>query len=165
MQFSKDSFYMSLRSRLATLNPARTVTIAGITRPAVVVIENEPVTSAVPAPETFYLNFGSARVVPETQAAKRPMLALDCAISYRTSGASANANVDRGRTLAQLDLEVLQICSPPSTPKQDFTGASPVSLGTQVLWERPQLGEVQAVASGLRRTAKTTIFFYPEMDI
>ncbi len=36
MQFAKDSFYMALRERLASLNPQRTVTLNGATRPAVV---------------------------------------------------------------------------------------------------------------------------------
>jgi hypothetical protein len=92
------------------------------------------------------------------------MLALDCEISYRTAGSAANLSVDRGRTLAQLDLELLQIMSPPSTPKIDFTGPLPITLGTQVLWERPELGKIEIVGPELHRTATTTIYFFPEMD-
>jgi hypothetical protein len=40
MQGAKDSFYMALRSRLAVLNPARTMVIDGVTVPAIVVREN-----------------------------------------------------------------------------------------------------------------------------
>ena len=35
MQFAKDSFFLALQTRLAGLNPARTVTINGATVPAV----------------------------------------------------------------------------------------------------------------------------------
>ena len=86
MQFTKDSFYMALRTRLATINPLRTVTIEGAVRPAVVMTEAEPVTSAPPQTEVFYLSFGPAQIVAATRAARRPMLALDCEISYRTAG-------------------------------------------------------------------------------
>ena len=164
MQFAKDSFYMALRTRLATVNPLRTITMDGVVRPAVVMTEAEAVTSAAPLTETFYLSFGPAQVVAETRAARRPMLALACEISYRTAGSAANLSVDRGRTLAQLDLELLQIMSPPSTAKTDFTGPLPITLGTQVLWERPHFGKVELVGAELRRTAATTINFFPEMD-
>jgi hypothetical protein len=164
MQFAKDSFYMALRTRLATVNPLRTVTIDGAVRPAVVMTEAEPVTSAPPQTETFYLSFGPAQVVVATRAARRPMLALDCEISYRTAGSATNLSVDRGRTLTQLDLELLQIMSPPLTIKTDFTGPLPITLGTQVLWERPELGKIEVVGPELRRTATTTIYFFPEVD-
>ena len=48
MQSAKDSFYIALRGRLAALNPQRAVFLDGATRPAIVVCENEPLTSAAP---------------------------------------------------------------------------------------------------------------------
>ena len=165
MQFSQDSFYMALRNRLAVVNPQRMVTVEGVSRPAVVVTADEPATPAWPATETFYLVFGPARPVATTASCRRPMLAMDCAITYRTAGTTPNLGVDRGRLLAQLDLELLQICSPPSTSKQNFTVTPAANLGTQVLWERPHLEPVEVLPGELRRTAKTTIFFYPEMDV
>lgn len=164
MQFTKDSFYMALRSRLVVVNPLRTVTIAGVVRPAVYVVENEPLTAAAPPAECFAIIFGGAQAVSEMSSAKRPLIALECEVAYRTAGTSANSNTDRGRTLAALDLELLQICVPPNTPKQNFSVTPTVALGTEVLWQRPQLGAVQQVGDELRRTGKTTIFFYPEMD-
>src|SRR5579864_3546360 len=163
MQFAKDSFYMALRSRLAVVNPLRTVTIAGVVRPAVYVVENEPLTAAAPPTECFAITFGGAQAVPEMSGAKRPLIALECEIAYRTAGTSAG--VDRGRTLAALDLELLQICAPPSTPKQNFAVTPVVALGTELLWQRPQLGAAQSAGDELRRIAKTTLFFYPEMDL
>ena len=63
MQFTKDTFYMALRTRLAALNPQRTVTIEGALRPAVIVVEDEPATTAPPFTECFYLTFGAAQAV------------------------------------------------------------------------------------------------------
>ena len=164
MQFSKDSFYIALRSRLAVVNPARTVTIQGVVRPAVYVAENEPLIAAAPPAECFAITFGGAHAVAEMAGAKRPLIALECQIAYRTAGSAPNLSTDRGRTLAALDLELLQICAPPSAAKQNYSVTPSILLGTQVLWQRPQLGAVQEVGDELRRTAKTTIFFYPEMD-
>ena len=62
MQFTKDSFYMALQQRLAALNPQRTITLSGATRPAVVVAENELVIPIVPLPEAFYIEWGAAQV-------------------------------------------------------------------------------------------------------
>lgn len=41
MQNAKDTFYLTLRDRLAALNPGRTVQVRGALRPAIVVAENE----------------------------------------------------------------------------------------------------------------------------
>ena len=41
MQNAKDTFYEVLRSRLAALNASRTVVVRNITRPGVMVEENE----------------------------------------------------------------------------------------------------------------------------
>lgn len=41
MQNAKDSFYMALRTRLATINPERTVLLRGTVRPGILVEEAE----------------------------------------------------------------------------------------------------------------------------
>src|SRR5437588_9868903 len=164
MHCSNGSFYLPLRSRLATVDPARTITLDGAVRPAVYVVENEVVLAASPPSEAFAIFFGAARVVETSGGTRRPLLALDCDISYQTAGSNASLNTDRGRTLAALDLELLQICSPPYAAKQNFTVTPTVSLGTQILWQRPDLGAIEVAGNQLRRTAKTTLFFYPEVD-
>jgi len=165
MQFAKDSFYVALRDRLAALNPARVVYLDGANRPAVIVAENQAPGSTVPFDNTFYLRWGAARVVASTQRARRPLMALDCVLSYRTSGTADNSFADRGRTLAALDLELLSIASPGATAKQDFSQAPVLDLGTKVLWRRPQLGDAEVVGSELRRLAALAIFFFPEVDL
>ena len=165
MQFAKDSFYIALRDRLAALNPARVVYLDGASRPAVIVAENQAPGSIVPFDNAFYLRWGAARVSASTQHARRPLLALDCVLSYRTSGTEDNSFSDRGRTLATLDGELLSICSPGVTAKQDFSQAPVVDLGTKVLWRRPQLSDAEVVGSELRRLAALTILFFPEGDL
>ena len=41
MQNAKDTFYVTLQSRLAALNPARTIVVRGVVRPGTLVEENE----------------------------------------------------------------------------------------------------------------------------
>ena len=41
MQNAKDTFYITLRTRLATVNPSRTMTLRAVTRPGILVQEAE----------------------------------------------------------------------------------------------------------------------------
>jgi len=187
MQSAKDSFYVALRDRLATLNPQRTVFLDGVTRPAVIVVENEYITAAGPLPEAFYLGWGTAQPVGPMRNGQPPLVGLECTISYWTGGSAANQGVDRGRVLAQLDSELLAICSPPSVTQCDYTQTPPANLGSNVLWTLPELRmktqtQLQGTAPTwtvmgdqlvgspsdsvpvirLERAASLTIFFYPE---
>src|SRR5947209_6323424 len=114
MQFTKDTFYITLRDRLAALNPQRMITLNGVTRPAVVAAENEAVIPVKPLPDAFYIEWGVAHAVPPM--GDRAVFALECVISYHTFG-TAESGVDRGRTLGALDTELITICQPASAPK------------------------------------------------
>jgi hypothetical protein len=140
MQFAKDSFYVALRDRLAAINPSRTVYLDGALRPAVVVAENEQITAGGPLPNVFYLAWGGARAVAAWEQARRPMLALDCTVSYWTAGTPDQQGVDRGRLKAALDSEFLRMCSPRWVRKRDYTQSPPTDLGSAIYWTRPQLG-------------------------
>ena len=48
MQNAKDSFYMALRTRLATINPERTILLRGAVRPGILVEEAEAPFSQLP---------------------------------------------------------------------------------------------------------------------
>src|SRR5256885_12039562 len=85
MQFTKDTFYLTLRNRLAALNPARVITLNGVTRPAVVAAENEAVIPVKPLPDAFYIEWGAAQAMPQ-QLGDRAMFLLECLISYHTFG-------------------------------------------------------------------------------
>jgi len=169
MQFAKDSFYMALRERLSSLNPQRVVTMNGVTRPALIVAENEAVVPVEPLPDAFYLVWGPATIGPR-QTGNNPLIELECTISYHTFG-TVESGVDRGRTLAKLDSELLSICQPPQTPKLDFTQAPSVDLGTKIFWTMPELGEVSGIIAHdktnkrvrLERKARLKLFFFPEV--
>src|SRR6266480_3470112 len=112
MQFAKDSFFLALQQRLAGLNPARTVTLNGATVPAVLVVENLPPSPAGPLQNTFYIEWGKAELVG-VHTGSAPVMSLEVFISYYTAG-TVQSMVDRGRMLAQLDDELLNICQPPN---------------------------------------------------
>jgi hypothetical protein len=175
MQFAKDSFYMALRDRLAALNPERTVTVNGVSRPAVIVAENEVVVPVEPLPDTFYIEWGAAQVLDQPTGS-RALMVMDCAISHHTFG-TVESGVDRGRTLAALDMELTAICRPPRTSKQDFSQTPSVELGSNVFWTMPQLGAVsgslgarqetlpaQSQSTRLERRAQLKVFFFSEVN-
>jgi hypothetical protein len=175
MQFTKDSFYMTLLERLVSLNPLQTITLNGTTRPAIVVAENELVIPVPPLADAFYIEWGAAQTVPR-QTGSRGLMEMECVISYHTFG-TVESGVDRGRTLGKLDMELLSICQPLRTAKRDYTQSPSVDLGTSILWTPPILSKVSgsdaAKTEGLprgnegvrlERSASLKIFFFPEVS-
>lgn len=175
MQFTKDSFYMTLRGRLATVNPSRVIAPDGTTRPAIVVAENELVIPVKPLPDTFYLEWGAAQPVAQ-QMGQRAIYALECVISYHTFG-TTDSGTDRGRTLASLDTDLLNITQPGYAPKCDYTQTPPTGLGTNIVWSVVQFGKVVGSEAGrnealprgssgvrLERAATVKVFFFTEVD-
>lgn len=175
MQFTKDTFYITLRDRLAALNSSRMITLNGVTRPAVVVAENESVIPVKPLPDAFYIEWGAVQSVGP-QIGDRAIFSLECLISYHTFG-SAESGVDRGRGLAGLDTELISICQPATAPKLDYTQSPPRNLGTSIVWNTPQLGKVVGseaprtealprATTGVRleRAASLKVFFFSEIN-
>lgn len=167
MQFAKDSFYVALRDRLGIVNPSRTVAVNGATRPAVLVVENEPATATPLLANAFHLEWTSLAGALGQDSAKRSLLALSCSIRYGTSG-TLDGGVDRGRVMAALDRELLEICSPGRTTKLDYTQTTPADLGSNVIWTKPQLKPVETdrkTGMLLVRNAELTVFFFPEVNL
>jgi len=173
MQYTKDSFYMTLLERLQAQYSQQTITLNGVTRPPLVVAENEMVVPVVPVPDAFYIEWGPVQVL---QTGSRALLSMDCIISYHTFG-SVQSGVDRGRTLASLDMELLAICQPPWTEKRDYTQAPSVDLGTAICWTQPSFGKVaggeaprnEGLPQGnegvrLERTATLRVIFFSEVN-
>lgn len=158
MQFAKDSFYLTLRDRLAALNPERKVVIDGIERPAVLVAENEPQNAGPPLPNAYYLAWGPPRVVPGSETAARPLMMTECRASYRVGTVMMGA-VDRGRGLSTLDTDLLCLLTPPRTAKLDTTKTPPVPTGTYMFWGRVEFGDG---ADGFDRAATLPVFFFTE---
>ena len=158
MQFTKDTFYLALRDRLATLDPERMVVIDGVERPAVLVVENEPVTAAPALPNAYYLTWGPPRIVPGSENIARPLMTMQCRASYCV-GTLMAGEVDRGRLLSALDTELLCLLIPPRTPKLDATSTPPMPTGTYVFWGGVEFGEG---TGEFDRSATLPIFFFAE---
>jgi len=91
---------------------------------------------------------------------------------------SGEAGTDRGRRLATLDEELLAICRPGWTAKCDYTQSPKVELGTNLMWNPPELGETEAVGDApaswrkaraiagarLQRLANMSIYFFAETE-
>jgi len=161
MQPTKDSFYVALRDRLVAVDPNRTVTLDGATRPAIAVIENEPPTGAPLLCDAFYLRWGNAK--PAALAAGS-LMAMECTISYCTKGSVQNASLDRGRDLASLDNDLLAMCWPPQTAKYDYSSGAPVALGSTIFWTQPVLNAAKNTPPYVGRDVTVTVFFYPEVS-
>ena len=130
-------------------------------------MENELPRTAPPEPDVFYLRWGAVRAVKGSLSAYRPLMALECAITYVADGTDVTAQ-DRGRQLSALDLELLQICAPPRAPKCDHSVTPPAALGTMIFWGTPEFDDVETTndqGGELRRTARLSIFFFPEVDV
>ncbi|MGZ4816874.1 MAG: hypothetical protein ACXVZV_15780 [Terriglobales bacterium] len=156
MQFAKDSFYVALRDRLATVNPERKVTVDGVERPAVLVAENEG--SLIGVENAFVLTWGEARPVGNGTS----LMKMTCAIDYTTSGADGT-NGDRGRLLGTLDGELLASSQPPRVQKTNYTMIPPQSLGTVMFWTDLEFDEPKDHQDRISRTARATVYFYSEV--
>jgi hypothetical protein len=162
VQSTKDTFLLTLRQRLAALNPARAVFLDGAQQPAVVAAENQPATAALPLPRVFYLRWGAVRAVAAGLAGSaQPLLALECAITYAAED-DAESGATRGRMLSELDRELLRICVPPHAAKLDATQEPPAALPSRIVWQTPELGDAAPAGAALERTARVTVFAFAE---
>lgn len=158
MQDAKDSFYVALRSRLATINPERTVMLRGCNRPGILVEEAEASQGQLPS-DVFVLRWQGMGVDRELPAA---MVALECEILYQTCGHQGFGGLDRGRSLSCMDEELISMLHPSHTPKMNYSATPPAAKLTQVFWEEPMFGPVQVQRDGLSRTAKVMVYSYEE---
>jgi hypothetical protein len=160
MQNAKDTFYITLQTRLATLNPARTIVLRGIVRPGTLVDENELPTALIPT-DAFRLQWTKLQV---TSASPLPWIALECSILYATDGATASGGMDRGRALAAMDAELAAaLAQPPhAVPKLNYTTTPPAQMATNIFWANPIFGETKALDERLARTTTVQVFAYQE---
>jgi hypothetical protein len=160
MQNARDTFYVTLRDRLAAVNPARTMVVRGVTRPGLVVEENELASAYEPA-NVFRLQWTGLKV---DTAGALPLAAMGCEIRYATDGNAGNGGMDRGRLLATMDRELAATisASPQSVGKMDYSAAPPVALGTNVFWGDVVFGAVVVNGERLERVATVEVFCYQE---
>ena len=158
MQNAKDSFYVALRSRLAALNPDRTVLVRGTVRPGIVVEEAEALFGQALSNAFMirWLGLGA-----DTDIASM-MLAQECEISYSTTGTQAFGGLDRGRMLSTMDRELLQILQPFSTPKMDYSIEPPAPKQTQVFWDEPMFAPITVQRDRIGRSVRVMVYSYQE---
>jgi hypothetical protein len=142
MQNAKDTFYLMLHSRLAALNPARTIAIRGVVRPGILVDENELSTTSVSL-DVFRMDWTALEVDSE---GPLPMVTMECSIRYATDGDPGNGGMDRGRLLAVMDAELAAAlgAEPHSAAKMNYSAATAGLL--QLLWERMCSGRIRYLA-------------------
>ena len=158
MENAKNTFYVTLRNRLAVLNPGRTVVIRGLVRPGILVEENEVVTAVLP-PDVFVLRWTKAQADPWLP---MTMAQMECEIVYATDGNADNAGMDRGRMLAAMDAELVGMLAPNSVVKTNY-GVSPAAvMQTSVFWSSAVYGPVKANHERLERVAAVQVFSYQE---
>lgn len=158
MQNAKDSFYMALRTRLAVLNPERTVLLRSALRPGILVEEAEA-SAAQPAPDVFvlrWLGFGADMELSSVMAAE------ECEIVYGTSGSQAFGGLDRGRMLSTMDEELLAMLQPFQTPKINYSVQPATSMQSRVFWDEPTFASISVQRDRLSRSVKVMVYSYQE---
>lgn len=160
MQNAKDTFYTTLRDRLAAVNPGRTMVVRGVTRPAVLVEENELASDVVPV-DAFRLRWVGLKV---DASSALPLVTMECEIHYATDGSSGNGGMDRGRLLAAMDAELATALSevPHRAAKENYSAAPPVTMATNVFWGDATFGAVTVTDERLERVAAVEVFCYQE---
>ena len=158
MQNAKDSFYMALRTRLAAINPDRTILLRGALRPGILVEEAEAPYAQLPN-DVFvlrWLGMGVEVNLPATMAAE------ECEVIYQTCGTEAFGGLDRGRQLSGMDEELVAMLQPFQTPKMNYAVQPAAAMLTQVFWDEPVFAPVVVLRDRLTRTAKIVVYSYQE---
>jgi hypothetical protein len=166
MQNARDTFYVTLRDRLAAVNPARTVVLRGVTRPGVLVEENELASATMPV-NAFCLQWAGVSIDAQSSL---PLVTMVCQIRYATDGDSGNGGMDRGRLLSGMDAELVAALStgPHHATKMNYIGAAggsglaPVAMATNVFWNDVTFGAVVVDGERLERVATVEVFSYQE---
>lgn len=158
MQNAKDTFYITLRSRLATVNPERTMTLRSVVRPGIFVQDAEA-PMAQPPLDAFSLSWTGLSADLQLPAI---LAQMTCELRYSTAGTQVNAGLDRGRTLEEMDYEVLKVLYPYSAQKVNYALNPPAAMATMVFWAEPEFGPIVTLRDRLSRTAKVTVFAFQE---
>jgi hypothetical protein len=108
MQNAKDSFYMALRTRLAAINPERTILLRGAVRPGILVEEAEGAFQSA-SQRCVCLRWLGLGVDMDLGSA---MAAEQCEIVYQTCGTQSFGGLDRGRSLSEMDEELMAMVQP-----------------------------------------------------
>ena len=158
MQNAKDSFYMALRTRLAAINPERTILLRGTVRPGILVEEAESSPGQLPN-DVFVLRWMELGVDTDLGST---MAAIGCEILYQTCGTQSFGGLDRGRVLSEMDEELMAMLAECYTPKLNYTATPPSPMLTRVFWDEPGFGTITIQRDRLGRSAKVMVYSYQE---
>ena len=158
MQNAKDSFYMALRTRLAAINPERTILLRGTVRPGILVEEAEAPFSKLPD-DVFVLRWLALGI--DTNLVST-MAAAECEVLYQTCGTQSFGGLDRGRALSEMDEELVAMLQPYYTPKLNFLATPPATMLTQVFWDEAAFTPIATQRDLLSRSAKVVVYSYQE---
>ncbi len=159
-QNAKDTFYTTLRDRLAVLNAERTTLIRGATRPAVLVEENEIAAGPGPvANETFVLRW-TEHAVDTSEAV--PLVRGRCEIRYAVAGSAELAGMDRGRVMEAMDVELAGMLHPQQVLKLAYSSGAAVAMGTTVFWSDAAYGPVKISADRVVQAVTVDVFAWKE---
>jgi hypothetical protein len=158
MQNAKDTFYITLRTRLAAVNPARTMLLRAVTRPGILVADAEA-PMMQPTLDAFTLAWTALAADQQLPAI---LAQMTCEIQYATAGTQNNAGLDRGRALEEMDYEVLRLLYPYSAQKMNYTQTPAAPMETMIFWSEPEFGPAVALRDRLSRTVKVTVFAFQE---
>ena len=165
MQSLKDTFYLMLRDRVAMGNEARLVVVRGVSRPGVVVVENE-----LPGASVAGISLADAYCLRWTllgvdNLGALPLTGMTCEIRYATDGTAGNGGMDRGRALAEMDAELNAALTqqPTSVPKMMVVAgqtSATAADGTNVFWGDVAFGPAVVQGERMERTATVEVFGY-----
>ena len=158
MQNAKDTFYVTLRTRLATVNPARMMMLRAVTRPGILVTEAEAPT-AQPLLDAFALTWTGLQPDLHLPAI---LVQMTCEIRYATAGTASSAGLDRGRALEEMDYELLKILHPYAAQKRNYTVTPAAAMNTAIFWSDPEFGPAVAERDRMSRVVKLTVFAFQE---
>jgi hypothetical protein len=158
MQNAKDSFYVALRTRLATINPLRTILLRGTVRPGILVEEAEAPFTQAPS-DVFILRWLGLGVDMDLGST---MAVEECEILYQTYGTQAFGGLDRGRALSEMDEELIAMVQPFYTQKYNYTSQTPTAMLTQVFWDEPGFSPLVTQRDLISRSAKVMVYSYQE---
>ena len=159
MQNAKDSFYVALRTRLATVNPERTILLRAAVRPGILVEEAEAPFSQLPT-DVFVLRWTAMGLEQDLPSS---LAAMECEVLYATLGSQSFGGMDRGRALSEMDEELAAILSPYWTAKFNYTTTPATELQTNVFWDEPVFEPLTTVRDRLTRSARVTVYAYQEI--
>jgi hypothetical protein len=90
------------------------------------------------------------------------MAAEQCEIIYQTCGTQSYGGLDRGRSLSEMDEELIKMVVPFWTPKLNYITTPPTAMLTKVFWDEPGFGPMAIQRDMLSRSAKLMVYSYQE---